>query len=427
MIRRTDGAPFDRANPLANFARIVGPNQVAAGGTPSLLNCPATPPPGWNGAWPPAAPAAGSPWPYASFAQYLDALVAANYTFTESDTQVISAYAFKYTGTIKAMSAGSTDSCLPPGLNVDGWLIKLTGTTAAASPLPSNADICIPLPRTSGTTAGGVVYGSADFVVYGAVQNCETLGLAAGGTPYACSDAVAGQVTPLTNSVYGWIQADVLSALNFGYMNGAADAAFGGGQSSVWYGLPPVQYPFGRARTTNDGYYNGWAAMMYNHSDAYGFAFSDRKGRPSPDIAFPIGGTLRIWILPDTRLDAPQVTATPQSDCAAAPMVTCSIALEWPPVANADHYVVAWSPPYATASDNVPQPASEVVGAKAAYTSPGSRPGRRTRSRCARKAATRACSRSRYRSMRRRRARRRRRRPATCSSSSASTGRRPRS
>src|SRR4029453_11306437 len=135
------------------------------------------------------------------------------------------------------------------------------------------------------------------------------------GSLYVCSDADTAALGAMANSVYGWIQADVLSALNFGYMNGLADAQTNGvGYSNVWYNLPPVQYPFGFARPApatqpNDGRYNLWAGMMYKHSDAYGFAFSDRKGRPSPDIAYPIGGTLRIWILPDSRLEAPMVTA----------------------------------------------------------------------------------------------------------------------
>ena len=35
------------------------------------------------------------------------------------------------------------------------------------------------------------------------------------------------------------------------------------------------------------------------------FSFSDRPGRASPDIALPTdNGTLRLWILPDVRLDA---------------------------------------------------------------------------------------------------------------------------
>ena len=599
---RTDGQPFDAANPLAKFARIVGPNQVAAASTPPVTLCPTSAPTGWTGGtWPPSPPP-GSPWPYPSFAGYLDSLLPSTtpptrpaYTFTEADSNVVSAYTVNYTGTIRKMSPvtvtatsgalttpaytaspavaplsviagtasgpsaltmafapatiaaggtatltiavpnatsttaslsapfysvmpagviiqgttaattctgvvlspaagstqlallpgaaipaggctivatvtssrtgtvtgstsvlqtgaysvttpaaapltvaaagaaavtgafapgtigpggastltvtlpnatassqvpsapfavalppgvtttsantgtcqtatgnplalatgaaippggctivvavtstaqGTTETCLDPRLAADGWLIKLTGTTAAASPLPSNADVCIPLPRRDHG------YGSADFNIYGAPQNCETLGLAANNALLPCTDQDAAALGAVANSVYGWMQADVLAALNFGYMNGAADAAFGGGSSAVWYGMPPIQYPFGQARNGNDGFYNGWAAFMYNHSDAYGFAFSDRNGRPSPDIDFPVGGTLRIWILPDTRLDAPVVTATPGT-CSGSPTSTCTVALAWPAVVNADHYVVAWSPPYTTQSTTV--------------------------------------------------------------------------
>ncbi len=315
--------------PYTNFLRVIGPNQVAAPGVSPL---PVAPPQG-----------KAKPWPYPSFAAHLDALADANYTFTESDANQVSAYTFNYSGTITRMTSQTTASCLNPSLAVDGWLITLVGTTAAPSPLPANADICIPLPRTDQGN------GSADFIIYGAVQNCESLGLASNGTLYACSDSDAVTLGNITNSVYGWIQADVLAALNFGYMNGAADKANGGvGSSGIWYGMPPMQYPFGRARVNNDGRYNLWAALMYNHSDAYGFAFSDRNGRPSPDIAFPIGGTLRLWILPDQRLDAPRAEVVAHDGG--------SITLQWPAVANADHYVVTWTPPYETASATVAQP-----------------------------------------------------------------------
>ncbi len=480
-ILRTDGAPFDPNNPMTNFARIVGPNQVAAGGTPPVTNCPATAPSGWTGGtWPPVPPA-GSPWPYPSFASYLDSLAAAPaYTFTEADTNIISSYTFDYAGTVLKMGPvtvsattsalttaagtapaasspltvipgtttgasaptmtfvpatigaggsstltislpnatgaaytlaapfydvmppgaiitsipaggtctgvalspatapvqialgagtsiptggctivvtvtsarvgtytnttsmlqptgaaamplaaapltvlaattsqlsssivpgtiapggsatwrisfghtgsaattltapfaatlpagvtttsgnsgsctgatvsatqvglpsgttipaggctivatitssaqggvnGTLPSCLDPKLAADGWLIRMTGTTTASG-LPSNADLCIPLARHD------VGYGSADFVVYGAAQNCETLGLASNGVLQPCSDMNAAALGAVTNSVYGWMQADVLSALNFGYMNGAADATFGSGQSA---------------------------------------------------------------------------------------------------------------------------------------------------------------------------------------------------
>jgi len=317
-------------NDYSSFLRIIGPNQVAATGASPLPKGTPTGNP--------------KPWPYPSFAGYLDALANSGYTFNEVDDKVISAYAFNYTGTITTMTAATVASCLNPTLAAPGWLIKLTGTTQAPSPLPSNADICIPLPATDPGT------GSADFIIYGAVQNCESLGLASGSL-YACSDTDTAALAAMSNSVYGWIQADVLSALNFGYMQGQADATTNNvGYSNVWYNLPPVQYPFGLARPApDDGNYNPWAAMMYNHSDAYGFAFSDRKGRPSPDIAYPIGGTLRIWILPDKRLDAPMVSA----GAAAGGSSDNSIPLSWPPVEGADHYVVTWSPPYTPTSKKV--------------------------------------------------------------------------
>ncbi len=351
---RTDGLPYDSTNPLLNFARIVGPNQAAA--ATSAITYPASRPSGWppSRAWPPTQ-GTGSPWPYPGFAAYLDGLAASNYTFTEQDNAPISGFQFLYTGTVTKMYAvdpatqkPTTASCLDPALAVDGWLIKLTGTTTSPTgPLPPNADICIPLPARGSSTAGNQ-YNSGDFVIYGAPQNCQTLGIADGsGTLFACS---ATNVGNFTNSLYGWIQADVLAALSFGYMGGKLDAANQGkGRSGDWYGLPPIAYPFGAARSTNDGHYNIWAALFYNNSDAYGFAFSDRNGRPSPDIAFPIGGVLRLWILPDQRLDAPMV----QVSAVAAGSVT----LSWPKVAAADHYSVTWSPPFQTTSVTVAQPA----------------------------------------------------------------------
>ncbi|MEO8675626.1 MAG: fibronectin type III domain-containing protein, partial [Casimicrobiaceae bacterium] len=346
-------------NPYDSFLRIIGPNQLAAPGTSPL---------------PSGAPTGNpKPWPYPSFAGYLDALANNSYTFNEVDNGVISAYTFNYSGSITKVKAGTDEPCVPGGKTVAGWLIKLTGTTQAPSPLPSDAEICIPLPATDPGT------GSADFFIYGAVQNCEALSIyPMGGLP-TCQDTDAATLAVMSNSVYGWIQADVLAALNFGYMQGSADTTTGNvGYSNVWYNLPPVQYPFGLARKSpDDGNYNPWAALMYNHSDAYGFAFSDRKGRPSPDIAYPIGGTLRIWILPDQRLDAPMVAA----GAAAGGSTDNSIPLAWTPVDGADHYVVTWSPPYVPASATVKstsysipdlQPGTPYAITVAAYNASGS-------------------------------------------------------
>jgi hypothetical protein len=325
---RTDGTTFDPAtDTMANFARIVGPNQVAAPSSTKPIQFPPNAPPGYNGAWPPGK---GSPWPYPSFADYLDSLVSSNYTFTEQDNAVISAYTFNYSGSIT-------------GNRTTGYTITLVGTTSnPVGGLAGNATVTLNLaPQSSGS-------GGFDFVIYGVPQNCDTLAVA-GFNCTAASPTNPGNVAQIANAVYGWVQADVISALNFGYMQGALDTLNGGkGLSSMWYGLPPVPYPFGAARNTDDGYYNIWAALMYNHSDAYGFAFSDRKGRPSPDISFPVDGTLRIWILPDERLDAPIVQT---SEATAS-----SMRVSWPAVANADYYQVKWSPPYGGATATVSQP-----------------------------------------------------------------------
>jgi len=307
---------------LSTFARVVGPNQMAAPGSTIVSS---------NN---------GSPYPYPSFADYLDSLVNANYTFKEKDDAVISAYVFDYTGKIT-------------GNRTSGYQIVLTGKTKTdpSTGLPSNATLTLTLPAQSSANGG------YDFYIYGAVQSCDSMAVAG----FTCNTT---SLPTMANSVYGWMQADVISALNFGYLDGKSDQAnaqYHGGQvvgdSSAWYGLPPIAYPFGAARVKNDGRYNPWAAVMYNHSDAYGFAFSDRNGRPSPGIALPTGGTLRLWLLPDTRLDAPLVAASGAA-CASASAGSCSVTLQWPLATGATGYDLVVTPPYAGNKVSVTQPTS---------------------------------------------------------------------
>lgn len=321
---------------LGTFARVVGPNQMAAPGSAVVSS---------NN---------GSPYPYPSFADYLDGLVKDKYTFIEKDDAVISGYVFDYTGTIT-------------GNRTSGYQIALTGTTKTDSTtgLPSNATLTLNLPAQSSANGG------FDFYIYGAVQSCDSMAVAG----FACTTT---SLPTMANSVYGWMQADVMSALNFGYMNGKSDRAnaqyYGGkvtGNSQAWYGLPPIAYPFGAARATNDGKYNPWAATMYNHSDAYGFAFSDRNGRPSPGIALPTGGTLRLWLLPDTRLDAPLVTAS-GATCTSTAAASCSVTLQWPLASGATGYDLVVTPPFAGTKVTVPQPATgKTVSTKLSSLDPG--------------------------------------------------------
>lgn len=122
-----------------------------------------------------------------------------------------------------------------------------------------------------------------------------------------------------TNSTFSWVVSQVLSGLNFGFP-GSSTA---GDSSAGWYASFPQQYPFGLARgTTDDGFYNPWAAYFYNASDAYGFAFSDRIA-PSPLMSTnPATQSFRITVLPSTQIDAPLVKTTA--------VTNSQISLSWP-------------------------------------------------------------------------------------------------
>jgi len=131
----------------------------------------------------------------------------------------------------------------------------------------------------------------------------------------------AAQIASIPNSLYAVIAGDFMAGMNFGYAGKGSNAPQ---NTANWYSNPPTLYPFGGARTTNDGYYNPYAAVFYNLSDAYGFAYSDRGGRPSPFVSLPSNATtMRITLLNDTRLDAPQVTVS-------NPAAT-SLTISWPP------------------------------------------------------------------------------------------------
>lgn len=172
--------------------------------------------------------------------------------------------------------------------------------------------------------------GSMDTFLYGATLSADAFSVV--GISYVSLQAD-------TNIVYGAIARDALSAVNFGYLNGKY-----GNSSLTWYGAAPTAFPFGLARNTNDGFYNPWAAILYNNSDAYGFAFSDRSG-PSPLMGLQAGQTLRITLLPDARLDSPKPYVTE--------LHPNSLDLEWQGVANATGYVITVLAPSGISPINV--------------------------------------------------------------------------
>jgi len=153
-----------------------------------------------------------------------------------------------------------------------------------------------------------------DQYVYGVPANSFTVkDLDCHLTPYAA------------NSVYANIAGNFLAGLSFGYVDGRYS-----NDATYWFDVLPGYAPYGAARQTpDDGYYNPYAAVLYNLSDTYSFSISDRLkvGNPlvttSPDKPY-----LRITILPDERLDAPKnVKVTQGSD-------GTSLKVDWEKAAN---------------------------------------------------------------------------------------------
>jgi hypothetical protein len=310
----TSGAPWVPSRDFSTFARVIAPGQFSS------------------------ASATGSPAPYPSFDGYLQSLLKANYTFTEKGFANNSHY--DYTGKIESDGEG-------------GYMIRLKGTTTPPppSPLPGNSEIVLPLPN--GRVPGAKPAQNFDHYIYGAVLNPDSIVLPGSGL------SAEQSLATVPNSVYGWIAADVFSGLNFGYLGGKY-----GDDIATWYAVAPTCFPFGGARKVNDGFYNSWAATIYNNSDSYGFAFSDRSG-PSPGMPLGWSDTLRITILPDLRLDAPMVTAVPP---ASAPQST--IAVQWQTVPGATGYTLEVTPPFPPKVMNVsnvpgPKQGAQISGLRA--------------------------------------------------------------
>jgi hypothetical protein len=323
------------ADDLTTFARVLGPQTLAA--LPSALPAPT---PALPGSCP--AQAANSPTPFPSFAAYLGSVVGGSpFTVTGSNgVGGMTPTAYTYQGTITSDGAG-------------GYTIQLSGTMNTASPygppygmdadnnlkqLPANLSVTVSL------TAGQM-----DNYIYGATA-----------TSFTVTNLPADDLPYVANSVYANIAGDFIAALHFGYLGDGSKFPNG----ATWYTNPPTPYPFAGARVTNDGYYNPYAAVLYNLSDTYGFPYSDRGGRPSPYV--PMDNTvttLRITLLNDNRLDAPQATVSNTTNT--------SITVSWPEVPGAASYVVNVSyggnPPYPA------QPPIQTTGNSATITglSPG--------------------------------------------------------
>lgn len=308
---------------LSDFLRVIGPQTFTGDG--------------------------GSPAPYPSFGGYLNALATAGTQFTISGIGGVGSPApannsvsYQYTGTVASDGNG-------------GYIVAFTGTTTAVAPNTSDGPYGLYTDSSGTTTAAqlpanlpvtlNLTQASLDNDVYGAVATAFTVG-------QSTDPNGAGYISPTlvnytANSAYANLAGDFIAGLNFGYPGGTDGAT-----SSTWYSNPPTPYPFAGARASNDGFYNPFAAVLYNQSDAYGFPFSDRNGRPSPFVWQPADATtLRITILNDQRLDAPQVTVTQPGDS----LVT----LTWPapnvpPGATLTGYELEISPPLTGWDTSIP-------------------------------------------------------------------------
>jgi len=359
LYKQGTAAPVSGWTPndgMATFVRALGPGQAAS---PSNF---------------------GNPSPYPSFSSYLATLasLSANAgSFTVSGNASGSSYS--YTGSVQKDGNGGYQIVLtgttnpPPGpnsqgvtpppnaqvtvnlpadqaavvaANLDGQSVSSITVTSGGAGYQTVPTVTINGGSGSGATAtaqisNGAVTGftitapgsgytstptvaltppdgSMDTFIYGAALSAQS---------FSVAGLTSAQLQADTNIVYGAIARDVLSALNFGYVNGRY-----GNTSAAWYATAPTAFPFGLGRQKNDGYYNPWAALMYNSSDAYGFAFSDRSG-PSPLMTLQDTQTLRITLLPDSRLDSPKPTVTAATDQ--------SIALQWPAITGATQYLVS--------------------------------------------------------------------------------------
>lgn len=309
-------------SPLSSFVRLLGPQTLTASNSP--------------------------PAPYPSFASYLNALVASGQSFTLTGIGGVGAPApsnnsvsYSYTGSVASDREG-------------GYLINLTGTTTAVSPNLVNTPYglapdaqntlqCALLPANLPVTLA-LAAGAFDNAIYAAEATAYAVGQS---TSSSGPSYLEPSLVPYAqNSVYASIAGDFIAALHFGYAGGNC-----GSDSGAWYSSPPTAYPFAGARATNDGFYNAFAAVLYNLSDAYGFPFSDRGGRPSPYVPLPpTATTMRITVLADSRLDAPQVTNVTSTDT--------TLVVTWGAVAPPDGfaltgYTVTISPPIPATSQTV--------------------------------------------------------------------------
>lgn len=257
-----------------------------------------------------------------------------------------------------AINLQSSAPSLLPALPATGFAVT-AGTSATSFVCSSLASLNFVAPfsvtftggANNGTTVTAVAIDAAgNLTVSPALANTP-----AAGDPFTVAVSSATLFTQLyTNSVFSWAVADLLAGLNFGFVG----SPVAGNSSAAWYGGFPQQFPYGSARgTPDDGFYNPWAAFLYNASDAYAFAFSDRVA-PSPLMGTqPPAEALRITLLPSSQIDAPLVTATSITDS--------EIDLSWPALTGVT-YAVTTQPAIPASQITITGGTAQLTGLNAA-------------------------------------------------------------
>lgn len=229
-------------------------------------------------------------YPYPTFNGYVSTMAGNWYTFAGANSCGGTATQWQYTGTVTAGIDGYSMNLVPiAAMSPDATLGCGAGSSSGVS-LPTNLPVTVVMnPNDTQSLSNDL-----DFVVYstpGGVFN----------VPVTCD-----LVSALDNSVYANIADNALAGLQFGYVNGKTEPA----DARVWFAGFPAFPPFGAARTTNDGLYNPYAAVIYNYSDSYGFPYSDRINQFNPLVTTTNTGvaassTMRVTLLNDLRPDAP--------------------------------------------------------------------------------------------------------------------------
>lgn len=272
----TAGWSYAGPDSYTNFARILAPQKVS--GTNSSVA------------------------PYPSITNYLNSLVGTPHAFWLNGASPQDGFYYVgYQASIDTM----------PG----GWTVTLAQTTN--------------LPAFNSSDITGVAYtNTITFAISNANAGQYIYGSPVGPNFYSVNGTPVTTDTGGTYSVETWMIGDVLSAINYGFWGGRY-----GTNSADWYSVVEwTAFPFGSARPTMDGFYNPYAALIYNNTDPYSYAFSERI---TPDVLMSPGNgdRIRITILPDNRLDSPVVQAP-------ANITSNSITLNWGAVAGATGYQV---------------------------------------------------------------------------------------